>query len=382
MSRYFYNVLLLVISTVAALLLGELISCNFFPVYPPRLISESEHDSWYLYDAAGEIIGLRPDFRGKFVSSEFDISIRINEDGFRDQSFSEKNRHAKTRICVLGDSFTFGYGVEADETYSSIIKKTLFSRGYDAEVYNLGVPATATARQYRLFQNVLHLQPKIVIIGLLATYADKTGNDLIGNLDFSEKNAIPNLDEPASTTHESHHTASRQEDSQAASRLFYQLRLQRQWLLQHSHFYRRFELFKGQEFPSWLGHWQAEASRKKIEKGWQITQEWVLRFQELARQQKFDLVLLHIPFSNFRSVETAKMSRLIKDFAATHHILFVDGLLPAMDNSQLQAQDLYFVLDGHWRPRAHQLCAEVLSDFLIKQNLLSQSFNESSSRQF
>jgi len=376
MSRYFHNLLLLLSSTLVALLLGELMAWVFFPVHPPRLICESEHDSWYVYDAAGEVNGLMPGLRARFVSSEFNTSIRINEDGFRDQSFFEKNARAKTRICVLGDSFTFGYGVEAGETYSQQLKNILRLQGYDVEIYNLGVPATATIQQYRLLQKVLHLQPDIVIIGLLATYADKTGNDLIGNLDFAENNAIPRLDELASTTQESHHAAPEQERSQIANRLFYRVRSARRWLLQHSHFHRRLELLIGQEFPRWLAHWQAEATRNKVAKGWQITQEWLLSFQALARKQKCGLVLLHIPFSDFRGEENARMEQLLKDFARTRDILFVDQLLPTMKDSRWQPRDLYFLLDGHWRPLAHKICAEALSDFLIKQNLLSQSVND------
>jgi hypothetical protein len=376
MPRYFQNFLLLLFSTLAALLLSELIAWRFFPVYPPRLICESGHDSWYVYDAAGEVDGLRPGLRGRFVSSEFNTSIRINEDGFRDQSFSEKNARAKTRICVLGDSFTFGYGVEAGETYSQQLKDILRIQGYDVEIYNLGVPATATIQQYRLLQRVLPLQPDIVIIGLLATYADKTGNDLIGNLEFAENYATAGLDELALTTQASPQAVREQERSRIANRLFYRFRAARRWLLQHSHFYRRLELFIGQEFPRGLAHWQAEATRHKVAKGWQITQEWLIRFQTLARQQRFSLVLLHIPFADFRGEGNARMEQLLKDFARTHDILFVDQLLPTMKDHPWQPRDLYFLLDGHWRPLAHKICAEALSDFLIEQNLLSQTIND------
>jgi hypothetical protein len=152
--------------------------------------------------------------------------------------------------------------------------------------------------------------------------------------------------------------------------LFGQLRSVRRWLLQSSHFYRRLELLIGQEHLRWLGHCQAEANRQRVENGWRITQEWLLRFQALAQQQKFALVLLHMPFPNFCSDENAKMNQPIKELAAAHDFLFVDQLLPTMQSGPWQPRDLYFVLDGHWRARAHQLCAEVLSDFLMTQNLL------------
>ncbi len=378
-------VLLLTTSTVTALLLGELFLRLFFPVNSPRLISASGHDGWILWNAHGEALGLIPNFRGRLISSEFDISIRLNEFGFRDQAFAEKKTHPATCICVLGDSFTFGYGVEADETYGQLLKKILKTNGYDVEVYNLGVPGTATAFQYQLLQNFSYLRPNIVILGMLATYADKTGNDLIDNLAFVQKDAIPTQPERAFEparfptnpkgllSRESPQVDKARESIHLSQQLFHYFRSTRRWLLQRSHFYRRFELMIGQEFPPWVGHWQAEASRQRIEQGWLITQKWLLRFQELARQQQFALILLHIPFPDFRSDENAKIDRFVASFAKANNLLFVDGLLPAMTSSRLQPRDFYFLLDGHWRASAHKLCAEVLSEFLMTQNLLATS---------
>ena len=141
-----YNVLLLAASTAVALLCGEIFLRLFFPVHPPRLVSASGDDSWVLRDTEGEVIGPNPHFRGRLVSSEFDVSIQLNEHGFREQAFAEKKVSPATRICVLGDSFTFGYGVEANEAYSRQLAQILRGRGYDVEVYNLGIPGTATLR--------------------------------------------------------------------------------------------------------------------------------------------------------------------------------------------------------------------------------------------
>jgi hypothetical protein len=266
--------------------------------------------------------------------------------------------------------------VGANEAYSQQLAQILQGRGYEVEVYNLGIPGTATAFQYQLMQKFLYLQPDIVILGILATYADKAGNDLIDNLHFAEGHTVPSQLAPASMNNEFRRADASRENRRLAKLIFYRLRSMRRWLLQHSHFYRRIELMIGQEHPRWLGHWQAESSRVRVEQGWTITQEWLLRFQALVQKQNFALVFLHVPFPDFRSDENAQMNRLLKDFAAAHNIGFVDQLLPAMSNSPLQPRDLYFLLDGHWRPRAHKLCAEVLADFLIKHHLLSTPLHD------
>jgi hypothetical protein len=371
-----YNVLLLAASTAVALLCSEIFLRWFFPVHPPRLISASGDESWIVRNSDGQAIDLIPHFRGRLVSSEFDIAVQLNEHGFRDQAFAAKKAPSATRICVLGDSFTFGYGVEANAAYSRQLAQILQGRGYDVEVYNLGIPGTATVFQYQLMQKFLYLRPDIVILGILATYADKAGNDLIDNLQFVEGHTVPSQLAPASMNNEWPRAEDAPKNRRFAKLVFYRLRSTRRWLLQHSHFYRRIELLIGQEHPSWLGRWQAESSRVRVEQGWMITQEWLLRFQALAQKHNFALVLLHIPFPDFRSDENAQMSRLLKDFAAAHKIGFVDQLLLAMRNNLLQPRDLYFLLDGHWRSRAHRLCAEVLADFLIVHHLSSTPLHD------
>lgn len=378
MPRYFHNFLLLLASTGAALLAAELFLRLFFPVNPPRLISASGHDSWYLRNSANDIIGLLPDFRGKIVSSEFDVSIQLNHDGFRDQDFSKNLSPAAIRICILGDSFTFGYGVAVEETYGECLKKILHARGYEVDVCNLGVPGTGTAFQYRLFQNFLSLHPDIVILGMLATYADKAGNDLIDNLEFAETNAIPRPRSPAFHHSESStfSAAKTQNEAHFSQILFYRLHAIRRWLLQSSHLHRRLEILLGQQFPRWLNRWQAEASRHRIETGWLITQQWLLKFQALSRQQNFKLILLRIPFPDFLSAEDAQMKKLIEAFAVQNDILVADNLATAFKKSRRQPRELYFAIDGHWRPLAHQVCGEALADFIVTKNLLRPPLHE------
>jgi len=354
-----------------ALLAGEIFLRLFFPIYLPDLVSLSSHEGWYVRSANGEIAGLAPNFRGRFFSSEFDTRIELNERGFRDKFFAAKRA---ARICVLGDSFTFGYGVEADSAYPQQLEKNLQARGYDVEVYNLGVPGTATALQYRIFQNLLDLKPDLVILGILATYADRAGNDLIDNLEFAEKNAATDLSQTNPSVRTSMVAPALANDNAPLSqKFFYQFHAGRRWLLKNSQLYRRGEMAIGQEHPRWLGNWQAQASRQRVEKGWVVTQEWLRRFQELARQQQFSFVLLHIPFPDFRSEENWQCYRLLESFSQEQQIVFVDPLLPLLRNRRWQPRDLYFVLDGHWRPRAHRLCAEVLADFLVQKNLLPSS---------
>jgi lysophospholipase L1-like esterase len=100
---------------------------------------------------------LRP---SRTVTSRFfeGQSYRINSMGLRDDEISRVK--TKTRILVLGNSCTFGWGVTEEETYARRLG-TLLEGEYD--VINAGVPGYSTEQGKRFFQQeLLELKPDIV----------------------------------------------------------------------------------------------------------------------------------------------------------------------------------------------------------------------------
>jgi hypothetical protein len=74
---------------------------------------------------------------GRFCNREFDTHIRINSQRMRaDRDYPYTRSAATKRIVAVGDSFVFGWGVEAPETSSALLERRL-SPG--VEVLNLGV---------------------------------------------------------------------------------------------------------------------------------------------------------------------------------------------------------------------------------------------------
>src|SRR3989344_5337015 len=59
------------------------------------------------------------------VTDEFNISINTNSLGYRDYEFTIKKPEDINRILVIGDSTTYGFGVEIDETYAKVLEKYL-----------------------------------------------------------------------------------------------------------------------------------------------------------------------------------------------------------------------------------------------------------------
>ena len=107
---------------------------------------------------------LPPQTAVRYQTAEFDITARVNRLGFRG---NETSVHTG-QIVAIGDSFTFGWGVKADDTWQRVLARKLKEAGKATEVYNLGRPGAdprgylVTAKTY-----IPLLKPRFVIVGLL-----------------------------------------------------------------------------------------------------------------------------------------------------------------------------------------------------------------------
>ena len=74
--------------------------------------------------------------------------VKRNADGFRDREFPRERTPGTERILAVGDSFTFGDGVEdVAKTWPKVLESRLNAAGRPSEVFNLGIPGTNTAFQ-------------------------------------------------------------------------------------------------------------------------------------------------------------------------------------------------------------------------------------------
>jgi len=115
-----------------------------------------------VYDATKGWIS-RPNLRNVRVFR--DKILNTNSKGYRgNEEYAYRNIDGKTRIVVLGDSFTFGDDVSDDETYASYLQESL----PQAEVINLGVHGYAHDQMLMiLMEDGVKYDPDIVLIGFV-----------------------------------------------------------------------------------------------------------------------------------------------------------------------------------------------------------------------
>ena len=83
---------------------------------------------------------------------------------FRDRDFDPDTKETVVRIGVLGDSITFGGGIEnTKDRFSNILEQKLKESGFNVEVYNLGKLGFDTEGEIAEYENVKHLNFDILI---------------------------------------------------------------------------------------------------------------------------------------------------------------------------------------------------------------------------
>lgn len=104
-------------------------------------------------------------------------SVQRNPDGFRDRPFARDRRPETLRVLAVGDSFTFGDGIErVEDTWPRVLERRLRAAGLDAEVFNLGKPGTNTAYQRALLARWLpELRPDVVVVGFVPNDPEPPG---------------------------------------------------------------------------------------------------------------------------------------------------------------------------------------------------------------
>ena len=138
----------------------------------------------YRKDAEGNLL-LRPSIERRHRTRHWDVTIRTDKRGFRASATSLPDGGAQpaashaaradsdraVSILTLGDSFAFGWGVEFEEAFPSLVEQQL-KRTVSGRVVNAAVPGTGPSDQLRLLRKLFPAEkPAVVLMALFV------GND-------------------------------------------------------------------------------------------------------------------------------------------------------------------------------------------------------------
>jgi lysophospholipase L1-like esterase len=105
---------------------------------------------------------LRSGFAGREVarSGEFDLSVAVDDLGLRAGSRVPDPAHRQGGVVALGDSLTFGEGVEFEQTWTHLLEREL-----GAPVVNAGVPGYSSRQMAALLdEHLRRFSPRLVLV--------------------------------------------------------------------------------------------------------------------------------------------------------------------------------------------------------------------------
>jgi lysophospholipase L1-like esterase len=272
---------------------------------------------------------------------------------------------SERRLLILGDSFTFGHGVEGLEAYPQRIEEVLRAEGQpELTVVNAGVPGYGTRQETLWFERILNqVLPDAVLLGFFV-------NDFTDNLD--EKLKV--IDGYLVTV------------SRRGSRLnlIQALGLPpevRVALGTRLHLYRFFQnaWVKFVTTHGWSNTREAfdiyrEHPPEHTVHAITATEKALKRLAEICRSHNLPLGLVVIPdgrtqvlltLAHESDYELGRPSQIVQKVAQAEDILFFD--LSEVFQKQI---DLYFPVNGHWNALGHRVAGRAIAASLLHGELM------------
>ena len=180
LKRLAGNILILSISFILALFLGEILA---------RIVFHESMDfdmEMWKYANRIKIISDNPEagfeHRPDSTAHLMGVDVATNRFGLRSNEIELEKPANTYRIVVIGDSVTFGWGVPQDQTYSAQLERILnteppagFPQDVQFEVLNLGVGNYNTAQEIARLQDIgLQFDPDLILLGYFINDAELT----------------------------------------------------------------------------------------------------------------------------------------------------------------------------------------------------------------
>jgi lysophospholipase L1-like esterase len=316
---------------------------------------------------------LQPGFKGSLTNRvEFDTRVSIDQAGLRGPEAGAKPPATKSpgtlRVLALGDSFTFGVGAQAGETYPARLEEILRSRGVRAEVLNAGAPGFSVPDETAWFQRWGRpLEPDVILLAVFV------GNDLQDAAPGGPKVVV--ADGALLVEGEKGRSLSR-------------------WLYYHSHLYvllkssalggplRRLlglpEPLETRQLRSEMELYAKDRPSKIALEGGAATEKAVAGLVESAGGARILAVIIpslvqvdstrwQASLKRFglepRSYDSDQPTRLFREIFARHGVPALDLTGPFTEAIR-RGEEIYYPIDQHLTPAGYRLMAQAVADSL------------------
>jgi hypothetical protein len=301
---------------------------------------------------------LIPGLKGTLSCPEYSIDIAVNSKGLRDREYSYEEPPGARRILCLGDSYTFGYGVQADETFAKLLERSLNasdSTAYRWEVLNAGIGSTGTAHQLALYETEGYkYSPDVVVVCFCPA------NDFFDNI----ASGLYTIENDTLVRHAAVRTKAR--GIQRFARLIpgYGFLSSRSHLLNLVRY--RVAAMNYHELNRKVS--QSASPAMVVSRHNRLTCALLDAFQRSCAERGSRLVVMFMP-----PPRTADVGQWTAEMIAHCELrgIPVLDLDPSFEEARRNGLRAYYRIEGHWNAAGHAIAGRALHDFLLENCIVA-----------
>lgn len=319
--------ILLSISLLVSLLLAEILTRIFFPISDRRDNITLDGKTIRGFVDPGTVY--------RQVSNEYDALTTITDQGYRAPAVE-----GSPDLVFIGDSFTFGYGLNDAETFPS-----LYCVQAGRACANLGLPGSGTLRQVERLEEFLARyswkprEVRLFFFGMSGSFS--AGNDFVDNYNREITREAREAGTPAPQN----------KTGGFAERI---IGLQGT-LLRYSNLLRMIKFYAGPRLKAAV---VAEPGQERMRKALESTRASLQRLDELSRRAGFEYdIYLLVPVQDILRGSYA-------DTLATLQGVAPKQVIPTAELFLESPAQYYFAFDGHLNVKGSKRVA----DFLVSRD--------------
>ena len=292
--------------------------------YSPQKI---QSNGMFEYDKK-KIFKLKKNFAWSYYEGDF----TTNSHGFRGKEINLKKSENTKRVLVVGDSISFGHGVNNDQTYSFYLENALNKHFADKneeisiEVINTAAPGNSPLQEYYDLKRGLAFEPDVIVLQFTLNDIIEHNSKWILQTIGMEEGALETVSHDYILGFNNFPTIDYALRQSSALYLFIKDLSAR----------IRFKSIDGKDFKEKaireenynVGLMITDPNNPIVVKSWESALNWHKAMTDIAKEKNIPFILLATPFGFQLEMkqEMARPQQILKEFAAEEDIYYLDLL--------------------------------------------------------
>jgi len=317
------------------------------------IVPQSLNPSLYKFDHVFAFT-LKQNYTGFSKNLDYSVRLFTNSNGFRcnEERF---NTISNQKILVVGDSYTFGTGVEYGESYPAVIQTNLHDLGVikSDDVLNTGIPAWGTSQELLMIKKTIEkITPELIIWQICENDFD---NNIQYGLHVIKSDSLISV-KPNPTKRD------------RIRRLTTLIPLY-DYLVQNSHLVNLYRksiiILMGEQLSKTVENhsMNPEKDNELNKMKWSLMKKITQEIFEICEDDEIEILPIFIP-SGGREIQKYGENSVVDSlfhYLNQNHREYIDFSYLGFN------EHLRFSSDGHWKPRAHRLAADSLSNYIVNE---------------